>query len=79
MLKYSITYNPWFTYRGIMLFHERTKHINARYHFIREVLEVKTVQVLKVGTKHNVVDALTKVVPRHKFQHCLELLSIGID
>ncbi|GKB68723.1 retrovirus-related pol polyprotein from transposon TNT 1-94, partial [Tanacetum coccineum] len=59
-------------------FHERTKHINVRYHFIREVLEAKTVEVLKVGTEHNVVDALTKVVPRHKLQHCLELLSVSI-
>ncbi|GKC50392.1 hypothetical protein Tco_1073137, partial [Tanacetum coccineum] len=32
------------------VFHERTKHINVRYHFIREVLEAKTVKVLKVGT-----------------------------
>nr|GEV28630.1 retrovirus-related Pol polyprotein from transposon TNT 1-94 [Tanacetum cinerariifolium] len=60
------------------VFHERTKHINVRYHFIREVLEAKTVEVLKVGTEHNVADALTKVVPRHKLQHCLELLSVGI-
>ncbi|GJR28418.1 hypothetical protein Tco_1104650 [Tanacetum coccineum] len=57
------------------VFHERTKHINVRYHFIREVLEAKTVEVLKVGTEHNAADALTKVVPGHKLQHCLELLS----
>nr|GFA47822.1 retrovirus-related Pol polyprotein from transposon TNT 1-94 [Tanacetum cinerariifolium] len=60
------------------VFHERTKHINVRYHFIREVLEAKTVEVLKVGTEHNAADALTKVVPRHKLQHCLEFLSVGI-
>ena len=59
-------------------FHERTKHINVRYHFIREVLEAKTVEVLKVGTEHNAADALTKVVPGLKFQHCLELLSVGV-
>ncbi|GJW66596.1 retrovirus-related pol polyprotein from transposon TNT 1-94 [Tanacetum coccineum] len=59
------------------VFHERTKHINVRYHFMREVLEAKTVEVLKVGTEHNVADALTKVVPGLKLQHCLELLSVG--
>ncbi|GKC77542.1 retrotransposon protein, putative, ty1-copia subclass, partial [Tanacetum coccineum] len=48
------------------VFHERTKHINVRYHFIREVLEAKTVKVLKVGTEHNVVDALTKVLSMKK-------------
>ncbi|GJV41329.1 hypothetical protein Tco_1419769, partial [Tanacetum coccineum] len=60
------------------VFHERTKHINVRYHFFREVLEAKTIEVLKVGIEHNVADALTKVVPGHKLQHCLELLSVGI-
>ncbi|GJY97375.1 hypothetical protein Tco_0514285 [Tanacetum coccineum] len=60
------------------VFHERTKHINVRYHFIREVLEAKTVKVLKVGTKLNVADALTKVVPGLKLQHCLELLNVGV-
>nr|GEU73717.1 retrovirus-related Pol polyprotein from transposon TNT 1-94 [Tanacetum cinerariifolium] len=59
-------------------FHKRTKHMNVRYHFIREVLEAKTVKVLKVCTEHNVVDALTKVVPGQKLQHCMELLSVGV-
>nr|GEY89063.1 retrovirus-related Pol polyprotein from transposon TNT 1-94 [Tanacetum cinerariifolium] len=60
------------------LFHENTKHINVSYHFIREVLEAKTVKVLKVGTKHNAADALTKVVPGLKLHHCLELLNVGV-
>ncbi|GKE92292.1 hypothetical protein Tco_1573387 [Tanacetum coccineum] len=34
------------------VFYERTKHIDVRYHFIREVLEAKTVKVLKVGNEH---------------------------
>ncbi|GJU90064.1 retrovirus-related pol polyprotein from transposon TNT 1-94 [Tanacetum coccineum] len=46
------------------VFHERTKHINVRYHFIKEVLEAKTVKVLKVGTEYNAADALTKVMAR---------------
>ncbi|GJW06430.1 retrotransposon protein, putative, ty1-copia subclass [Tanacetum coccineum] len=48
----------------IHVFYKRTKHINVHYHFIREVLEAKMVEVLKVGTEHNVADALLKVVPR---------------
>nr|GEW93023.1 retrovirus-related Pol polyprotein from transposon TNT 1-94 [Tanacetum cinerariifolium] len=60
------------------VFHERTKHINVRYHFIRKVLEAKTVKVLKVGTEHNAADALMKVVPGLKLQHCLELLNVGV-
>ncbi|GKA13488.1 retrovirus-related pol polyprotein from transposon TNT 1-94 [Tanacetum coccineum] len=60
------------------VFHERTKHINVSYHFIGEVLEAKTVKVLKVGTEHNAADALTKVVHGLKLQHCLELLNVGV-
>ncbi|GJS69694.1 retrovirus-related pol polyprotein from transposon TNT 1-94 [Tanacetum coccineum] len=60
------------------VFHERTKHINVRYQFIREVLEAKTVKVLKVCTEHNAADSLTKVVPGLKLQHCLELLNVGV-
>nr|GEU83791.1 retrotransposon protein, putative, Ty1-copia subclass [Tanacetum cinerariifolium] len=60
------------------VFHERTKHINVRYHFIREVLEVKTVKVLKVGTEHNAAGALTKMILGLKLQHCLELLNVGV-
>ncbi|GJW51254.1 hypothetical protein Tco_0092605 [Tanacetum coccineum] len=60
------------------VFHERTKHINVLYHFIRVGLEAKTVEVLKVGTKHNVVDASMKVVPGLGFQHYLELLGVVI-
>ncbi|GKB50687.1 hypothetical protein Tco_0901440 [Tanacetum coccineum] len=60
------------------VFHARTKHINVRYHFIREVLEAKTVNVLKVGTEHNAADALMKVVPGRKLQHRLELLKVGV-
>ncbi|GKA36368.1 retrotransposon protein, putative, ty1-copia subclass [Tanacetum coccineum] len=47
------------------VFHERTKNISVRYHFIREVLETKMVEVLKLGTEHNAVDALTKVGVSH--------------
>nr|GEW01016.1 retrotransposon protein, putative, Ty1-copia subclass [Tanacetum cinerariifolium] len=41
------------------------------------VFDAKTIEVLKVGTEHNVADALTKVAPGLKLQHCLELLGIG--
>ncbi|GJS97386.1 retrovirus-related pol polyprotein from transposon TNT 1-94 [Tanacetum coccineum] len=50
------------------VFHERTKHINVRYHFIREVLEAKTIKVLKVGIEHNAADALTKANRKPKVE-----------
>ena len=48
------------------IFHIITKHIEVRYHFIRSKLDEGKLQVLKINTKDNPADALTKVVPREK-------------
>ena len=53
--------------------HERTKHIDVRYHFLRSE---KRIKVKKVGTADNPADMFTKPVPQSKFQHCLDLLNI---
>nr|GEW34396.1 retrovirus-related Pol polyprotein from transposon TNT 1-94 [Tanacetum cinerariifolium] len=41
-------------------FHQRTKHIEIRHHFIRDDNEKKLIQVLKIHTDDNVADLLTK-------------------
>ncbi|CAL1379039.1 unnamed protein product [Linum trigynum] len=53
--------------------HERTKHIDVRYHFLRTE---KRIKVKKVGTADNPADMFTKPVPHGKFQHCLDLLNV---
>ncbi|KAJ4711012.1 Retrovirus-related Pol polyprotein from transposon TNT 1-94 [Melia azedarach] len=53
--------------------HERTKHIDVRYHFLRSE---KRSKVNKVGTADNPADMFTKPVPHSKFQHCLDLLNV---
>ncbi|GJU37492.1 retrovirus-related pol polyprotein from transposon TNT 1-94 [Tanacetum coccineum] len=57
----------------------RAKHINVRYHFIREIVESKEIKVAKIGTKDNVSDAFTKVVLGPKFKYCMEILGVGIN
>jgi hypothetical protein len=47
-------------------YHSRTKHIDVRYHFIRDVIEHDQLIVKKVYTKKNVADMFTKVVPPDK-------------
>ncbi|GJW90591.1 hypothetical protein Tco_0168144 [Tanacetum coccineum] len=42
------------------VFHSKTKHIEIRHHFIRDTYEKKLIQVIKIHTKHNVSDLLTK-------------------
>ncbi|GJX75491.1 transposable element [Tanacetum coccineum] len=55
------------------VYHDRTKHIDVRYHFIRSERRIK---VKKIGTKDNPADVFTKPVPLSKFRHCLDLLNI---
>lgn len=56
--------------------HARTKHIDVRYHFVRDVIEEGRISLAKVHTDENSADMLTKVVSGGKFQHCLDLLNI---
>ena len=58
------------------VFHARTKHIDVRYHFVREILEEEEIVIRKVPTSENPADMLTKVVTRAKFEHCLDLVNI---
>lgn len=40
--------------------HSRTKHINIRYHFIRELVEDKVITLAHVSTKNQLADIFTK-------------------
>jgi len=50
------------------------KHIDVKYHFVRDVLEDGDIEVKKIHTKANPTDMLTKVIPGVKFNHCKNLL-----
>ncbi|GJX66562.1 hypothetical protein Tco_0300905 [Tanacetum coccineum] len=41
--------------------HSRTKHIEIRFHFIRDCYEKRLIEVIKIHTDSNVADLLTKV------------------
>ncbi|MCO5583240.1 hypothetical protein L7F22_037149 [Adiantum nelumboides] len=60
-----------------LVFHAKTKHVDVRYHFIREVLEDKRLQLVKVHTDDNLADLLTKNLSSERFTHCKELMGIG--
>ena len=58
------------------IYHARTKHIDFRFHFIREILDESDIELQKIYTKENPVDMLIKVVTGVKFEHYKELLYI---
>ncbi|GJX27363.1 transposable element [Tanacetum coccineum] len=59
------------------VYHARTKHIDVRYHFIREILEEGRVRIQKVHNSKNPADMLTKVLAGIKFNYCLDLINDG--
>ena len=58
------------------VFHERSKHIDVRLHFIRDEVEKGNAKVVKISTLHNPADMLTKALPKEKFEHCKELINV---
>ncbi|CAM6121348.1 unnamed protein product [Calypogeia fissa] len=58
------------------VFHARTKHIDIRYHFIREALEKKQIFLEKVASEDNAAYMLTKVLSSGGYLHCVDLLNV---
>jgi hypothetical protein len=59
-------------------FHERTKHIAVRYHFVRDACEREIIRLSYLPTSDMVADILTKALPREshwKHMHGLGLLQ----
>nr|CCI55340.1 PH01B019A14.9 [Phyllostachys edulis] len=50
------------------VFHERSKHIRVRYHFIRSCLDEGSVRANYINTQDQLADLLTKSLGRIKFQ-----------
>jgi hypothetical protein len=58
------------------VFHERSKHIETRFHFIRECIEKNKINLVYTATDTQLADILTKALGRVRF---LELCArIGI-
>jgi hypothetical protein len=56
--------------------HSRTKHIDVQYHFIREKLEMKVIELKYCPTEHMVADVLTKALARDRHQRLVEAFGL---
>ena len=60
-----------------LVFHSQTKHIDIRYHFVRDVIDDGVVSLLKIHTDANPADVLTKLVVREKFNWSKIFFDLG--
>jgi hypothetical protein len=58
------------------VFHDRSKHIDVRYHYIRECVEENRVTLVSVGTVEELADILTKALGPVRF--CELRSKIGV-
>ncbi|CAA7041400.1 unnamed protein product [Microthlaspi erraticum] len=66
----ALTKNP--------VFHGRSKHIHTRYHFIRECVENRQVEVEHVPGTEQKADILTKALGKLKFKEMRELTGMKV-
>ena len=59
-----------------IMYHRRTIHIDIRLYFIRDIIVEGKVEVVKIATKVNSADVLTKVVHVDKFKQAWSLLNM---
>jgi hypothetical protein len=55
--------------------HARTKHIDIRFHMIRDYVEQGAVEVVYVDTNNQVADMLTKALPREGLTRCNRVMA----
>ena len=58
------------------VYHARTKHIDIRYHFIRELYQEGQIRLEYCPSSENIADLMTKPIPRVQFGKLCERLGL---
>jgi hypothetical protein len=61
------------------IFHARTKHVEAQFHFVREKLQSNEIALMYCNTSENVVDIFTKPLGKIKFELFREMLGVEVN
>ena len=59
------------------VFRDKSKHIEIRYFYIRDMVQKGAIKIQYVSTKKKVVDVLTKPLSWVKFEYLCD--KIGVD
>ena len=58
------------------VFHDKSKHIEIKYHYIRDMVQRVEVKLQYVVTDEQIADVLTKPLARVKFEYFRENLGV---
>ena len=58
------------------VFHQKTRHINRKFHFIRDAIQEKEIELIYCKSKEQLADILTKALPKEKFNYFREMLGV---
>jgi len=59
-----------------LVYHARTKHIEVHYHFIREKVIGKKIDLIHVSTENQVADIFTKALGTDKLKKFRQMLGV---
>ena len=59
-----------------LVFHDKSNHIEIKYHYIRDMVQRRVVKLHYVATDEQIVDVLTKPLARVKFEYFRENLGV---
>jgi hypothetical protein len=59
------------------VYHARSKHIDVRYHFIRDAVKKHPIKILYLPTEKMIADVLTKALPKENHDRCI--LGLGLQ
>ena len=61
------------------IFHARTKHVDAQFHFVREKLQSNEIALMYCNTCENTADIFTKPLGKVKFELFREMLGAAVN
>ena len=58
------------------MFHDKSKHIEIKYHYITDMVQRGAVKLQYVATNDQIVDVLTNPLARVKFEYFRERIGV---
>jgi hypothetical protein len=58
------------------VFHDKSKHVEIKYHYIRDLVQKGVVKLQYIGTDEQIADVLTKPLSKVKFEYFRDKLGV---